>query len=431
MKTRMRFLVVVFVLVLLAAAVGCQPQQPSGPVTIRVLSMEQAGPTVDEMNSIVSEFNQANPDVNVEIEYVSYDALHDKIITAMTSTPPAYDVFLVDDIWYAEFADKGYILDVTDRIPQATKDNVFDAAWLITTVDGKTYGMPWLLDQKYFYYNEKILSDAGITAPPQTWEELLAQAQTIKDQGLVEYPIVWSWGQAEAAICDWVTLLYGNGGTILDAQGGPAFNNDTGVQTLSWMKQTIDDGLTNPASVSYVEEDVRNVFSQGNAAFALNWNYMYDLVNFNQEESQVTGQIKMSLMPAFAGSGVKSATIDGSMGFSVAATSPNSDSAWKYVEFLTSEDVQNRYSAHLLPIWSTSFQGEAGQKLQSYSEVTQVTVPMFNEQFPYSTVRPKVPYYPEASKALQLALQQALTGQLSPQDALNQAAQKWTELQGQ
>lgn len=431
MKTRMRFLALVFVLVLLTTAVGCQPSQPSGPTTVRVLSMEQAGPTVDEMNSIVSEFNQANPNIDVEIEYVSYDALHDKIITAMTSTPPAYDVFLVDDIWYAEFADKGYVLDVTDRIPQSTKDNVFDAAWLITTVDGKTYGMPWLLDQKYFYYNEKILSDAGISAPPQTWEELLAQAQTIKDQGLVEFPVVWSWGQAEAAICDWVTLLYGDGGTILDADGNPAFNNDKGVQTLTWMKQTIDDGLTNPASVSYVEEDVRNVFSQGNAAFALNWNYMYDLVNFNPDESQVTGQIKMSLMPAFANSGVKSATIDGSMGFSVAATSPNSDAGWKYVEFLTSEDVQNRYSAHLLPIWKTSFQGEAGQKLESYSDVTAVTVPMFNEQFPYSTVRPKVPYYPEASKALQLALQQALTGQLSPQDALNQAAQKWVELQGQ
>ncbi len=49
------------------------------------------------------------------------------------------------------------------------------------------------------------------------------------------------------------------------------------------MVKTIDDGVTNPASVSYVEEDVRNVFSQGKAAFALNWNYMYDLVNFKDE----------------------------------------------------------------------------------------------------------------------------------------------------
>jgi ABC-type glycerol-3-phosphate transport system substrate-binding protein len=43
-------------------------------------------------------------------------------------------------------------------------------------------------------------------------------------------------------------------------------------------------------------------------------------------------------------------------------------------------------------------------------------------------VRPKVPFYPEASKALQLALQKALTKQASPADALNEAAATWTEL---
>ena len=90
--------------------------------------------------------------------------------------------------------------------------------------------------------------------------------------------------------------------------------------------------------------------------------------------------------------------------------------------------MQNRYSAHLLPIWQTSFEGEAGEQLMSYSESNAVTVPMFKEQFPYSSVRPKVPFYPEASKALQLALQEALTGQKTPEQALNDAAAKWTEL---
>lgn len=428
MKSMSRLTVLLLSLALVLALVGCQPAKPAGPVTIRVLTMEQAGPTVEEMNAIVAEFNKSNPNVKVEIEYVSYDALHDKITTAMASTPPAYDVFLVDDIWYAEFADKGYILDATDRISKDMKDKIFQAAWEITTVSGKTYGMPWLLDQKYFFYNEKILQDAGITAPPVTWEELLDQAKVIKEKGSVEYPIVWSWGQYEAAVCDWVTLLYGNGGSFVDAEGKPAFNNELGVKTLEWMVKTIDDGLTNPASVSYVEEDVRNVFSQGKAAFALNWNYMFDLVNFNKEESQVTGQIKLSLMPAFADSGVASATIDGSMGFSVAATSPNKDAAWSYVVYLTSEDVQNRYSAHLLPIWQTSFEGEAGKNLEALSQVTAVMVPMFKEQFPYSHVRPKVPFYPEASKALQLALQEALTKQKTPKEALDAAAQKYLDL---
>jgi len=414
--------------VVIASVIGCQPNQPAGPVNIRVLTMEQAGPTVDEMNAIVDEFNKANPDIKVEIEYVAYDALHDKITTAMASDPPAYDVFLGDDIWYAEFAKAGYALDVTNRITQDMRDKIFPAAWDITTVNGTVYGMPWLLDEKYFFYNEDLLTQAGFDAPPATWEELLAQAKVLKEKSLVEYPIVWSWGQYEAAICDWVILLYGNGGSLVDDKGAPAFNNEIGVKTLSWMVQTIDDGYTNPASVSYVEEDVRNVFSQGKAAFAVNWTYMYDLVNFNKDESQVTGKIKMSLMPAFEGSGALSSSINGSMGFSVAATSPSADAAWKYIEFLTSESIQNKYSAHLLPMWSTSFEGDNLTKLEGYTPANAVTVPMFNQQFQYAHVRPKVAYYPEASKALQLALQEALTKQKTPEQALNDAAAKWIDL---
>ncbi len=409
-------------------SLGCAPKPAAGPATIHVLTMEQAGPTTDEMNAIVAEFNKANPQIKVEIEYVAYDALHDKIVTAMASKPPAYDVFLVDDIWYAEFAKAGYSLDVSNRITADMRNKIFPAAWDITTVGGKVYGMPWLLDEKYFFYNEDLLTQAGITAPPKTWEEMLDQAKILKDKKIVDYPIVWSWGQYEAAICDWVTLLYGNGGTLVDDKGAPAFNNAKGVATLTWMLDTINNGISNPSSVSYVEEDVRNVFSQGKAAFATNWVYMYDLVNFQAEQSQVTGKIKMALMPAFQNGGVKSASINGSMGFSVAATSPNPDAAWKYIEFLTSESIQNQYSAHLLPMWQSSFQGDNLTKLEGYTPANAVTVPMFSLQFPYAHVRPKVAYYPEASKALQLALQEALTKQKTPQQALDDAAAKWVSL---
>ena len=236
----------------------------------------------------------------------------------MASNPPAYDVVLMDDPWTAEFAKAGYVKDVTAQITDDMHKKVFKAAWDVTSANDKVYGMPWLLDQKYFFYNEKILKEAGFNAPPKTWEELMDQAKVIKDKKLVDYPIVWSWAQAEAAICDWVVLLYGNGGSFLDDKGQPAFNNDKGVEVLTWMVKSVKDGYSNPASVSYVEEDVRNVFSQGKAAFALNWNYMYDMANSSDKESKVTGQVKMAVIPSFksaAAAGITSSSINGSMGF--------------------------------------------------------------------------------------------------------------------
>ena len=421
---RFTLLIAIFAMVLSA----CAPKVDDGPKTVKVLAMQQAGATPEEMNAIVAKFNEAHPNIKVEIEYVAYDALHDKITTAMAANPPTYDVVLVDDIWYAEFAKNGYLWDVTDQIDAKTKSDVFASAWDITTVNGKAYGMPWLLDEKYFFYNEDILKQAGIAAPPTTWEEMMDQAKIIKDKGLVEYPIVWSWAQAEAAICDFTVLLYGNGGSLVDASGAPAFNSDKGVATLQWMVDSIDAGVTNPASTTYLEEDVRNTFSQGKAAFALNWLYMYDLAANSTKDSAVTGKVKMSLIPAFAGNAAPSSSINGSMGFSVIDKSPVKEAAWEYVKFLTSEAIQMEYSAHLLPIYSTSFQGDNLNKLTALNASNPVTVPAFNAQFPFSHVRPKVPYYSEGSVALQLALQEALTKAKSPKEALDEAAAKWVEL---
>ncbi len=318
----------------------------------------------------------------------------------------------------------------TRKATPEMRKNIFPAAWNVVTRSGKAYGIPWLLDTKYLYYNMDMLKQAGFDKPPATWEELVTQAKAIKEKGLAEYPIVWSWKQAEAAICDFTALLYGNGGKFLDDSGKPVFNDDKGVAVLSWMKQTLDEGLTNPASPSDLEGDVLNVFNSGKAAFALNWLFMYDIANYDTAQSQVTGKVGITNIPVFqsVGGSPKSASVDGSSGFSIAASSPVVDAAYKYLAYLTSEAVQLKYSAKQLPIWTTAYQGANLETLKGATRSNPVTVPAFAEQFPFAVLRPNIPYYMEGSTALQLALQEALTGQKSPKEALDAAAAKWLEL---
>jgi multiple sugar transport system substrate-binding protein len=261
----------------------------SSAETIRMISMKQAGWTPEEYDQIISEFEENNSGTDVELTLVGYDALHDKLITSISSSSPAYDVILVDDIWYAQFAEAGWLMDVTDKVSSDMKEDVYDKAWDIVGYNDKLYGLPWLLDLEYFFYNEEILNQAGIENPPTTWEEVVEQSNIIKEQGLVEYPIVWSWAQIEALICDWVTLLKGNNGDFFDENNNPQFNNEKGVETLTWMKMTLDEEISNPASLSANEEEVRRIFSQGNAAFAINWVYMYELLN-NPDESNIVGE---------------------------------------------------------------------------------------------------------------------------------------------
>jgi multiple sugar transport system substrate-binding protein len=289
------------------------------------------------------------------------------------------------------------------------------------------------MDVKYFMYNKDMLDKAGITAPPATWEELVTDAKAIKDQGIAEYPIIWSWNQKEGVVCDFTVLLFGNGGAFLDASGKPVFNDDKGVQVLTWMKQTLDDGLSNPASVSSDENAVEADFLAGKSAFAVNWLFQYSDSN-DASKSQIVGQAAFAPMPVYqagADAGVKGSSVDGSSAFAVIATSPYADQTWKFLTYLSSNEVQIKYSAEQLPVWQSDFEGDALTQLEAATPTNPVTVPAFLAQFPYANERPTVPYYNEASAALQLAIQQALTGVATPKDALDAAAAKWVELAAQ
>jgi multiple sugar transport system substrate-binding protein len=427
-----RIALFVLVLATVFSLVGCQSKAPAGPVTIHILTMDQAGLKPADIDQIARDFEAKNPDIKVNMEYVGYDYVHDKIVTGMAANPPSYDAAMIDVIWPDEFIKSNYLLDVTSRVTPEMKAGIFPAAWNGVTRNGKIYGMPWLMDVKYFMYNKDMLKQAGFDNPPATWEELVEQSKVIKEKGIAEYPVIWSWNQKEGVVCDYTVLLFGNNGAFLTSDGKPAFNNDQGVQTLAWMKQTIDVGLSNPSSVSSDEMAVEANFLAGKSAFAVNWLFQYG-DSLDASKSQIAGKVGFAPMPVFeagAKAGVKGSSVDGSSSFAIMATTPYPDQTWKFLTYLASNEVQTKYSSAMLPIWQDDFKGESLKTLEGATASNPVTVPAFMDQFPYANERPTVAYYNEASAALQLAIQEALTGVKPAKQALDDAAAKWVELAG-
>lgn len=382
-------------------------------VTINALFMKQAAYSEDDVRAMTADFEKANAGIKVNLELVPYEALHDKIVAAQGAGGSGYDVVLFDVIWPAEFGSKGFLQDVTARIPADESAKVFDGAWTTVEYDGKRWGMPWILDTKYLFYNEDMLKQAGIAAPPKTFDELAAQARIIKDKGLANYPIVWSWSQAEAIICDYTTLVDAYGGSFF-ADGKPSFATGGALDAVNYMKKTLDDGLTNPNSREYLEEDVRKVFSSGEAAFALNWTYMYNLAN-DPKESKIAG--KVGIVPAPGVDGKTTASgVNGSMGLGITANSQHADEAWKFITFITSQAVQNKYAKLSLPIWKSSYDDPAVTAGQE--KVIAAAKVSLGEML----ARPVTPSYPELSAILQKNIQQVLLGQASAEDAMQAAA---------
>lgn len=394
-----------------ALVAGVSAPHAFAETTLNALFMAQAAYSEADVRAMTDAFIKANPDIKVNLEFVPYEGLHDKTVLAQGSGS-GYDVVLFDVIWPAEYAANNVLVDVSSRITDEMKKGVLPGAWTTVDYDGKSYGMPWILDTKYLFYNKEILEKAGISAPPKTWAELSEQARIIKDKGLLATPIAWSWSQAEAAICDYTTLVSAYGGEFLK-DGKPAFAEGGGLDALTYMVDSYKSGLTNPNSKEFLEEDVRNVFQNGEAAFALNWTYMYNMAN-SEADSKVAGKVGVVPAPGVEGKSEVSA-VNGSMGLGITTTSKSPDEAWKYIVHMTSQETQNAYAKLSLPIWASSYEDAAVTAGQE--ELIAAAKLGLAAMYP----RPTTPKYQELSTALQQAIQEALLDQATPEDALKSA----------
>jgi len=404
--------VLVLFVVLGALSVAVSAEQ----ITLNALFMQQAAYSEDDIRNMTADFERANPGIKVNPELVAYEALHNKIIAAAAAGGNAYDVVLFDVIWPGEFARNGILKDITDKIPKSTIDGVLPGAWMTAKYNNRYYGIPWILDTKYLFYNKAMLAKAGIAAPPKTLLELASQAKILKEKGIVRYPIVWSWAQAEAMICDYTALVNGFGGSFFDGSGRPIFQTGGSLAALSYMVNTLKQGLSNPASTESLEEDVRRVFSSGEAVFAANWTYMYALAN-DPAQSTVAGQVEVIPFP---GDGVNNtySGVNGSMGLGIMSGSRNPDAALKYIQFLTSVPTQEKYARLSLPIWAASYNNPAVQEGQ------QSLVAAAKLELPVMPVRPLLVQYQQLSAILQTQLHRALIGEASPDAVLQEAARQ-------
>ncbi len=384
------------------------------PMTLNVLLMQQAAYSASDIQAMDDAFTKQYPNITINPELVSYDSLHDKIVTAQVGGNGKYDVVLMDTPWPAELVTANIVSDITSKIPADFLSGVFDSAWTAAKYNGKIYGVPWINDTKFFFYNSDMFSKAGLTAAPKTWDEVEADAKAIKVAGIVKYPITASWKQAEAVICDWTQLAAAFGGSdFVDPNGKALFNQGGGLAALTFMKKLLDEGLVDPASLSQTEDDVNSVVSAGQAAMALNWTYGLSVMN-DPSKSTVAGKMKVAPSPGEAS--VTTSGVNGGMSLAVTTTTKHPNEALAYALFMASEKSQEMDVANALPMWKASFDDP---------NVTKNNPDLFAAakiEFAGLVARPVVPYYTKLSNALQDAIQQALLGKKTPQQALDDVA---------
>ena len=164
------------------------PSQAAAPVTIEWWHISTNDPGKTLFKNIADAYMAANPNVTINITVLENEAFKTKLATQMPSgTPP--DLF---QSWgggtMAAQADAGMLKDITADVA-SWKDTVNPGALSIYSYNGKQYGVPWDMGMIGFWYNKKLFSDAGISAPPATWDELLSDMSKLKAKGVAPLAI--------------------------------------------------------------------------------------------------------------------------------------------------------------------------------------------------------------------------------------------------
>lgn len=254
------------------------------------------------------------------------------------------DVFNIDVIWPGDLAEHLVDLNQFEWTAESV-EQFFPAITENNTVDGALVAYPWYVGVGLLYYRTDLLEAYGFDGPPATWQELTEMAQVIQDGERAAgnqdfWGFVWQGNAYEGLTCDaleWIASF--NGGTIISPDGVITVNNPNAIASIELAASWV--GTISPAGVTgYQEEDARNAFQGGNAAFMRNWPYAFSLGQ--AEDSDIRGRFDVGALPA--GPDGQPASALGGWMVAVSRYGSNPEVAAHFANYVASYEEQLRFA---------------------------------------------------------------------------------------
>ncbi|MBV9491809.1 MAG: extracellular solute-binding protein, partial [Verrucomicrobia bacterium] len=222
------------------------------------------------------------------------------------------DAYMIDVIWQGIAAAHAVALHkyvnedvIKQHFPRIIQNN---------TVNGKLVSLPMFTDAGILYYRTDLLKKYGFDGPPKTWEELATMAKKIQDgergEGKRDFQgFVFEGKASESVTCNAVEWIYSfGGGSVVEPDKKVTINNPKAIKALDTAHSWV--GTISPAGVStYGEEEARNLWQAGNAAFMRNWPYAYALGA--DPKSPIAGKFDVTVLPKGGDDGRNAACLGG------------------------------------------------------------------------------------------------------------------------
>jgi len=317
----------------IATAIGvttlAAPAKAATPVTISVVL---AAPPLPP--AMLAEFTKQTG-ITVKWTQLDWDSLQTKISAAATANTYFADATNVDWSRVGQLGKLGWFHPMEKYVD--TKAFAKDMPQLSSfTKDGHVVGIPYDASFMVTTYNKTLFTKAGITKVPTTIDQYTKDLRTIKEKGVVKYPLNIPFAAAEGLSTYWYETTGAFGGQILDAKGKPLFTSKSsaGYKAAAWMVDAIKTGLVPPGNINVADsQGQQTLMAKGKAAstfsdYSGNVGSLYEVPS----ASTVVGQVKYIPTPGAKGPASNLGNADG-IGIPVKAKNP--EAAAKFITWFT------------------------------------------------------------------------------------------------
>lgn len=333
---------------LLAAATACGGGSSTdggsneSPKTLTYWASNQ-GPNIEADKKILQpelDKFEKRTGIKVKLEVVPWSDLLTRIMTATTSGQGP-DVLNIGNTWSASLQATGALLpwDEKNLAKIGGRDRFVDSALGSTGAEGQDPAAVPLYSMAYaLYYNKKMFAEAGVEAPPATWDELVATGRKISKDDK------WGLGAEGSNLSNNIHQVFvlgkQHGADFFDAEGKADFTSDGAVKAV---KQYVDlmatDKVVAPGNAEYAQNQSLSDFSKGKTAMVL-WQAAATTFKAQGMKDEDWGVAPVPVQSGTPGQDTSVNSMVAGINMAVFKNTKNLDGALEFVKFMTSDEEQ-------------------------------------------------------------------------------------------
>lgn len=405
---------------MLGLVISCRPTaSPSKSPEIEFWTMQLQPKFTDYFNQLIARFEAENPGVKVRWVDIPWAAMENKILTAV-SAKTAPDVVNLNPGFASQLASRNAWLELDSRVPESVRQQYLPNIWKDSTLNGKSFGLPWYLTSRVTIYNKDLLQKAGISQPPATYAELAQVAKQIKDQtGKYAFFVTVVPGDSGEVLESFVQM----GVELVDAQGKAAFNTPKGKAAFQYWVDFYQQGLIPKEALTQGHRRAIELYQAGETALLSSGAEFMDTIAKNAPSIAKAS----AAAPQMTGeTGKKNVAV---MNIVIPRDTDNPDAALKFALFVTNSENQLAFAkaANVLPSTLEALQ-QYRRSLTNDGKalpVEQARDISASQMEQAQVLIPTLKNLNKLQKAIYENLQAAMLGEKTVDQAVTDAAQEW------